>query len=106
MSRSKEPIGSNGYQVTGNLGFATVPEVWRQSRVVLESLADPIIDLGKVTAVDSAGLALVIEWLRWARSRGKSLTYINVPPDLLALARISEVEGLIRKATRPADQVS
>lgn len=103
MSGPSESVGNNYYRVTGNLGFETVPELWQQSRMVLDSFADPIIDLGQVTGVDSAGLALVIEWLRWARSAGKSLTYINVPPDLLALARISEVEGMIRKATRPAD---
>ena len=49
------------------------------------------IDCGRVTASDSAGMAVLLDWLTFARSSGRSLRYRNLPAQVEALARISEV---------------
>lgn len=98
MTAEFTALGEGRYQVSGRLGFETVPEVWRKSRAVLDDGAASVIDLGAVTQVDSAALALVIEWLRWARSHGKQLGLVNMPEALRALARISEVDNLLESA--------
>jgi ABC-type transporter Mla MlaB component len=41
------------------------------------------------------GHALLIEWLRAARQGGREIRFANVPAQIEALARISEVEDLI-----------
>jgi phospholipid transport system transporter-binding protein len=61
-------VGGGRYRVSGDLGFETVPGLWKQSLSRLDDSVAPVIDLGQVTQVDSAGLALMIEWLRWAHS--------------------------------------
>lgn len=99
MTADFTALGEGRYRVSGRLGFDTVPEVWRKSRAVLDDGAASVIDLGEVTQVDSAALALVIEWLRWARTHGKQLGLINVPAALRALARISEVENLFESGS-------
>ncbi len=53
------------------------------------------MDLGKITRVDSAGLALLIDWLASAQQSGRRLRYSGGPPTLRALARVSNVENLI-----------
>ena len=53
------------------------------------------IDLAGVTESDSAGLALLIEWLSVAQRAGRSLRYENIPLQLHQLARLSNVEELI-----------
>jgi phospholipid transport system transporter-binding protein len=90
-----ESLGGGRYRVSGELGFETVPAIWEQSNGLLDGDGDPLVDLGAVTQVDSAGLALIIEWLRLARSRGKSIRFVAVPEGLKSLARISEVEGFL-----------
>lgn len=95
MTAGFTALGEGRYQVSGRLGFETVPEIWKKSLAVLDDGAASVIDLGAVTQVDSAALALVIEWLRWARSHGKQLGLVNMPEALRALARISEVESLL-----------
>lgn len=95
MSEAFEALGEGRYRVSGELGFETVPDIWRQSRAALDAAADPVIDLGGVTQVDSAGLALVIEWMRWARSNGRKLSFVAIPDGLMALARISEVDKFL-----------
>jgi phospholipid transport system transporter-binding protein len=54
-----------------------------------------VIDLAGVTAGDSAGLALMIEWLSVARAIQRPLRYENIPSQLQQLARLSEVEELL-----------
>jgi phospholipid transport system transporter-binding protein len=88
--------GAGSYRVEGVLDAASVPELLRESAARFAGAgAELYVDLGSVTESDSAGLALLIEWLRLARGRKQKLHFDNVPQQLRALARISEVEDLI-----------
>ena len=53
------------------------------------------IDLGGVTRVDSAGLALLLEWLRWGWAEGRAVRFTALPEKLLAIARLSGVEDML-----------
>ena len=53
------------------------------------------IDLSGVTAGDSAGLAVLVEWISAARERGTSVRYESVPAQIVAIARISDLEELL-----------
>jgi phospholipid transport system transporter-binding protein len=55
------------------------------------------IDCAGITASDSAGLAVLLDWLRSAKHAGRSLRYSHLPEGLQALARISEVEELLAR---------
>ncbi|HEY8510199.1 MAG TPA: STAS domain-containing protein, partial [Steroidobacteraceae bacterium] len=55
------------------------------------------VDCSGVGAADSAGLAVLLDWLAFAKSRGRHIHYVGLPEELLALARISEVEDLLKQ---------
>jgi phospholipid transport system transporter-binding protein len=55
------------------------------------------IDCQGVTAADSAGLAVLLDWLGVAKANGRSLRYLHLPAGLVALGRISEVTELIER---------
>jgi len=55
------------------------------------------IDCHGITASDSAGLAVLLEWLSVAKRTGRSLRYVRLPAGLAALARISDVEELLER---------
>ena len=55
------------------------------------------IDCRGITASDSAGLAVLLEWLSVTKRAGRSLRYAQLPRGLTALARISEVEELLER---------
>jgi phospholipid transport system transporter-binding protein len=59
---------------------------------------ETVFDLGGVQAVDSSGLALMLAWQRRAQTQGRKLTFINVPANVDALARLYGVDGLIGRA--------
>jgi len=58
-------------------------------------------DLAGIPEVDSAGLALLIDWLASARACGCQLRYVKPGKTLLALARLSEVEPLLTEGEPP-----
>jgi len=54
-----------------------------------------IVDCSGVARADSAGLAVLLDWLAWGRRKSKPVTYENLPASLVAIAKISEVDGLL-----------
>ncbi|HLU62542.1 MAG TPA: STAS domain-containing protein [Gammaproteobacteria bacterium] len=80
-------------RVSGDLTFATVAGLARQSSGWNPRVS--AIDLAAVGECDSAGLALLLEWRRRARREGIDVVYRNVPPRLLQLARISELDTFL-----------
>lgn len=84
--------------LAGDLDFATVPQVWPALERVL-GLGQPIkLSLGQVEHANSAGLVLLIEALDVARRSGSTLSLVDIPGDLLDLARMSSCEALITNA--------
>jgi phospholipid transport system transporter-binding protein len=55
------------------------------------------VDCSGITRSDSAGLSVLLDWLALAKRDGRSLRYMNLPEELLAVARISEVDELLQK---------
>jgi len=82
-------------RVTGSLHFTTVSALLAAGVAAINSGRAAVIDLAGVTASDSAGLALLIEWLSVAKSAGRTLRFENIPSQLQQLARLSEVEELL-----------
>ena len=83
--------------VTGELTFATARDARQLGTLVLESSRAErlVIDCAAVTRADSAGLAVLLDWLAWARRKSRIIELQNLPPSLVAIARISEVDGLL-----------
>ena len=89
-----EPLGEGRFLVTGVLDAATVGPVLKRSALLFADFSTLQIDLAGVKESDSSGLALLIEWLRLARLKRQQIGFHNMPRQLDALARISEVEEL------------
>lgn len=53
------------------------------------------VDLGEVNEMDSALLAVLLAWLRDARSRDKKLSFVNLPESLRTIAQLYGVDRLI-----------
>ncbi len=50
------------------------------------------IDLAKVSSSDSAGLAVLIEWIKQSKHANFKLLFKNTPHQLLTLAKLSGVD--------------
>lgn len=82
-------------RIVGALDFQTVTALLPIGAAAIERGEAAAIDLAGVTGSDSAGLALLIEWLSVARAVQHPLRYENLPTQLHQLAALSDVEELI-----------
>ncbi len=97
-----EAIGGERSRVVGDLRFGTVAALLEPGAAAISDGRAAVIDLGTVSASDSSGLALLIEWLSVAKQARRGLRYENVPEQLKELARLSDVEALITAAAPEA----
>jgi phospholipid transport system transporter-binding protein len=88
--------------ITGPATFATVGDLLSASQSVFAGQTAMTVDLGEVTSVDSAGLALLLEWLRRARRDGCSVKYTGLPDKLVAIAKLSGVNAMLATGFAPA----
>ena len=92
-----EDLGGGRLRLSGELRFHTVPELLRQGRGRFEGASRFHLDLSGVTRADSAGLALLLEWLQACRRRQQDLLIENLPESLAAIARVSNLGGLLER---------
>jgi phospholipid transport system transporter-binding protein len=85
-----------GYiNVCGDLTFATVNDLLISSRRVFTPITALDIDLADVSCSDSAGLALLIDWMRLAKQQNKNILFHNIPAQMLAMAHASGLDELL-----------
>jgi phospholipid transport system transporter-binding protein len=88
--------GDGHFNIEGELSFVTAPTLWDQSQQAFATVADSIdIDLSAAGRADSAGLALLVAWTRWARKSSKSIHFINTPPQIARLAEVNKLDRLL-----------
>ncbi len=93
-----ESVAADRVRVIGPLDFDSVTPLLAVGSEAIEQGRATVVDLAGVTAADSAGLALLIEWLSVAKAAGRALRYENMPSQVHQLARLSEVEELLAPA--------
>lgn len=83
------------FAVAGPVTFATAGDLLEAGRARFAGQPAVVVNLKNVSRVDSAGLALLLEWLRRARAERQAMTFTDLPDKLLAIARLSGVDGLL-----------
>ncbi len=94
MAFQLDVVGPARLAARGELGFATATEAL-QSGLALLGPGQWVVDLAGVSSADSAGLAVLVEWLAAVNERGGTLRFEFVPAQLVAIARISDLAGLL-----------
>jgi phospholipid transport system transporter-binding protein len=89
------PRGRTRFGVEGVLDFDTVVPLMAESGGYFAGKERLEVDLKGVRSANSAGLALLLEWLDLARRQGISLRFRNLPESLIRLAAISNLTGLL-----------
>ena len=83
--------------LSGAVTLANVASVAEEGR---RHLAEGVqtVDVGEVSEMDFSLLAMLLAWLREARSQERELRFANLPEALQTLARLYGVEGLLPPA--------
>ena len=82
--------------VIGDLTLKTVSQIYAESLRFAGQETLPVeFDLEKVGHIDSAGMALLLEWQSWAHRHNHHFRFNNVPEHLIKLASLSDAEHLL-----------
>ena len=97
-------LGEGRFELHGPLTFATANSALDQSRESFAAYDRLMVDLAGVEQADSAGLALLLEWVNWARHYVREIHFEHIPQQILAIAEISEVTELLTAGERWVSQ--
>ncbi len=95
-----EDRGDGKFALRGELTFETANRALELSRELFGDHASIELDLAGIEEGDSAGLALLLEWVNWAKNFVREIRYVNVPSDITAIAQISEVDNMLTRGER------
>ena len=84
--------------IEGAVTLDTVPGLISEAEEHLRQGADAI-DFSAVTEVDSAAVALALEWVRQAERANVALRLVNLPTSIQDLAKLYGVSELLQPAT-------
>lgn len=90
-----EDLGEGRFAVKSDLTFKFATSLLSQSKQQFPGHARIYVDMSGVRQSDSAGLALLLEWVSWARHYEREIVYENIPAQLLSIAEISEVTDIL-----------
>lgn len=93
MTASLRPVGE-GLAVSGEMTLDSATALLAAGVSVLKQ-GSALFDLAAVSDIDSSGLAVLFGWQRAARETGNTLRIVNPPHNLLSLAAMYGVTGLL-----------
>ncbi len=60
------------------------------------------VDLSSVEEMDSAGLSLLVYWKQQSEGQNCDLVYLDPPPQIVTMSKISGLESIIDKRAESA----
>jgi len=88
------------FLLEGKMTFRTAGQILRDSELLFDDHTRIEVDLTGVTETDSAGLALLLEWITWANHTVREIRFIGTPAKIDAIAKTTEVDHLLKKGER------
>lgn len=79
----------------GELNFARMREWLDQADELVEA---GTLDLGRITRIDSAGAAFLLELTRRARRKGRELSLVNASPQARGLLEFLQLDNVLTLA--------
>ncbi|WP_300370492.1 STAS domain-containing protein [Methyloprofundus sp.] len=80
--------------IKGDLTFSTINKAHTTALKLEQSAPSINIDLQQLGKIDSAGLALLIEWIKFAQASQTELRFTHIPAQLSALTKLCDISEI------------
>ena len=97
---SLEDRGGGKFALSGRMVFDTAGEILHDSEEMFEEHTRIEVELSGVSETDSAGLALLLEWITWANHTVREIRFTGTPEKIDAIAKTTEVDHLLKRGER------
>ena len=86
----------DGFQLAGSLVYANASDLLGEVNAVLKNHQESLLNINceELSRLDSAGIALLIEWKRWCNNHNKQCHFQGLPTQansLIETYRLQEV---------------
>ena len=95
-----EDLGEGRFALSGRMSFDTAGSILSKSEDLFEQHTLLNVDLSGITHTDSAGLALLLEWITWANHTVREIRFEGMPAKIDAIAKTTEVDSLLTRGER------
>ena len=97
MPAELKSAGEGRLTLSGSLDFQSVPGIYLQLAPYLKQGCSLSVNLKRIGHFNSAGLALLLQWLEDARTEGVELSFLNLPKAHSELADLYNLTGLFNQ---------
>jgi phospholipid transport system transporter-binding protein len=99
-------LGDGRFELRGNVSFQTAEDILRSSEKLFAGLANIDVNLSAVEQTDSAGLALLLEWISRAANTDTEIQFSDMPEKIQAIAITTEINELLERSYSPSSSNS
>jgi phospholipid transport system transporter-binding protein len=83
------------FVISGELNFTTAVKLWDESLALMAKVSQLNFDFTAVTNSNSAGIALLLEWVKYAKLQQKSIRFNNIPKQLQSIITVSGIAKVL-----------
>jgi len=83
------------FVLTGSLDYSNADLIYEKSLDNLNVASHLVFDFAQIKSINSSGIALMIEWLKFAKQHKKKIQFQNIPSYLLTIAKAAGIDKLI-----------
>jgi phospholipid transport system transporter-binding protein len=85
------------FLISGDLGFFNILSIYNKSLEPSRNCPELIFDFSQLKSSDSAGLALIVEWIKLAKHLNKPIRFTHLSEDIMSLAKAAGMDGMLSK---------
>lgn len=82
-------FADNRFLISGDLNFSNVMSVYQKSLPQSLTCSEFTFDFSQLTSSDSAGLALIIEWVKLSKRLKKPVHFMNLSEGITSLVKVA-----------------
>lgn len=91
-------VDNNIWTIATELTFKTVAKIYKKSRKNLKKLDKTwIINFAKCNRIYSAGLSLMIEYIKYAQKNNIQIVFKNIDQKTLSLAKVHGAKTILEE---------
>jgi len=87
-------LRNNQFFISGELNFSNVMSIYNKSLAQVQQCPECIFDFSELQSSDSAGLALIIEWIKLSRKINKPVRFVHLSQDIMSIAKAAGIDGM------------
>jgi phospholipid transport system transporter-binding protein len=95
-SKASFTLNQTTLHLAGDITLRNAMSLYQESLPLVKQNGVTTFDFASLHSSDSAGIALMVAWLRLLAKQNKKAVFLNVPSSLQSMAKAASMDALFR----------